>query len=85
MNVTITLDDALVKKIRKIAVDRDTTLAAMVREYLKSVTEDEEASQLKQKQLEALERSFRELSTPLGPRDWKREDLYDRPAMARWK
>jgi len=28
MNVTLSLDDELVKKIRKIAVDRDTTLTA---------------------------------------------------------
>lgn len=37
MNVTLSLDDELVKKLRKIAVGRDTTLTAMIREYLEQV------------------------------------------------
>ncbi len=32
MNVTLSINDELVKKIRKIAVDRDMTLTAMVRD-----------------------------------------------------
>jgi len=34
MNITLTLDDRLVREIRKVAVDRDTTLTALDREYV---------------------------------------------------
>ena len=37
MNVTLTLDDNLVMTVRKIAVDRDTTMTAIIRDYLKQV------------------------------------------------
>ena len=37
MNITLSIDEEIVKKVRKIALDRDTTLTAMVREYLTSV------------------------------------------------
>ena len=84
MNVTLSLEDDLVKKVRKIAVERDTTLTGMVREYLKSVADEEQEAERKQRQLAALERSFEELSFPMGERDWCRQDLYDRPAMKRW-
>ena len=34
MNITLSLDDKLVKGVRKIAVERDTTLTGLVRAYL---------------------------------------------------
>ena len=34
MNITMTLDDDLVKEVRKIAADRGTTLTGLVRIYL---------------------------------------------------
>jgi hypothetical protein len=33
MNITLSLDDKLVKDVRKIAVERDTTLTGLVRDY----------------------------------------------------
>jgi hypothetical protein len=36
MNVTLSLDDRLVKEVRKIAVEQDTTLTGLVRDYLNS-------------------------------------------------
>ena len=36
MNVTLSIDDELVKKVRKVAVERDTTLTGMVRSYLET-------------------------------------------------
>ena len=32
MNITLSIDEEIVKKVRKIAVDKDTTLTAMVRD-----------------------------------------------------
>jgi hypothetical protein len=34
MNIRLSLPKDLVKRVRKIAVDRDTTLTGLVREYL---------------------------------------------------
>jgi len=34
MNITLSLDSELVRRLRKIAVERDTTLSGMAREYL---------------------------------------------------
>jgi len=78
MNITLSLDDNLVKKVRKIAVERDTTLTGLVRDYLKQIAEEDAASGRKRRELEALERSFRELEVNVGKRTWKREDLYER-------
>jgi len=37
MNITLSLDERLVKEVRKIAVERDTTLTGLVREYLEKL------------------------------------------------
>jgi hypothetical protein len=78
MNVTLSLDDKLVKEVRKIAVDRDTTLTGLVRDYLEKLAAENAASGRKRRELEALERSFKQFHRKLGPRTWKREDLYER-------
>jgi predicted transcriptional regulator len=78
VNVTLTLDDELVKKVRKIAIDRDTTLTGLVRAYLQQLADEEAASALRQRQLEALERAFNLLKGTIGERTWTRADLYER-------
>jgi hypothetical protein len=37
MNITLNIDEEVVKKVQKIAIDKDTTLTAMVSDYLTSV------------------------------------------------
>jgi len=78
MNITLTLDDRLVREIRKVAVDRDTTLTALVRDYLERLAAENAASGRKRRELQALERSFEQFHAKLGKRTWKREDLYVR-------
>lgn len=78
MNITLSLDDKLVKEVRKIAVDRDTTLTGLVREYLEKLAAENAASGRKGRELEALERSFKQFHFRVGKRTWKREDLYER-------
>ena len=46
MNLTLSLDDELVKKARKIAVERDTTLTGMVRGYLEKLEDFDHDGQL---------------------------------------
>ena len=78
MNVTLSLDDRLVKKARKIAVERDTTMTGMIREYLETLVSEDTASGRKRRERETLERSFQELHFRVGKRTWKRADLYAR-------
>lgn len=78
MNITLTLNDKLVKEVRKIAADRETTLTGLVRAYLEQVAEENAKSGRKKRELEALERSFELVKVQLGKRNWRREDLYER-------
>jgi hypothetical protein len=75
MNVTLSLKDDFVKKARKIAVERDTTLTGLVRDYLERLVEEESASGRNRRERDALERSFERYSFHVGKRTWKREDL----------
>lgn len=78
MNITLSLPDDLVKRVRKIAVDRDTTLTGLVRDYLMEITKLDSAAGRKRREREALERSFEQFRFPVGKRTWKRRDLYER-------
>jgi hypothetical protein len=78
MNITLSLDEKLVRNVRKIAVERDTTLTGLVRDYLEQLAAEQAASGRKRREREALERSFSQFQFRLGKRTWKREDLYVR-------
>ena len=78
MNITLSLDDKLVKEIRKIAVERDTTLTGLVRTYLEELAAEHARSGRKRRELEALEQSFKSFSIRVGKKTWRREDLYER-------
>jgi hypothetical protein len=78
MNITLSIDDDLVKEVRKIAIERDTTLTGLVRSYLRELADEHAKTGRKRRELEALERSFKEHQFNMGKRTWKREDLYER-------
>lgn len=73
-NITLSVDETVVRKVRRIALEKDTTLTALVRDYLNQLAESVVAHQLQDAR--ALRITFRQLSRPLGKRDWKRDDLY---------
>ena len=74
MNITLNIDEEIVKKVRKVAIDKDTTLTAMVRDYLTWVAKGDALE--RQQSIAALDESFEKLSRDMGPRNWSREDLY---------
>ena len=78
MNITLSLDEKLVKDVRKIAVERDTTLTGLVRAYLEELSREHLASGRKRRDRDALERSFHQFQFRLGKKTWRREDLYAR-------
>ena len=77
MDITLYIDDEVVRKVRRIASDRGTTLSAMVQEHLASVVESNATArqELVAKFMESVERHSRDM----GLRTWTRDDLYDRP------
>ena len=78
MNITLSVADDLIKRVRKIAVERDTTLTGLVREYLERLVAEDAASGRRRREREALERSFDRFQVHVGRRTWKRPDLHAR-------
>jgi hypothetical protein len=74
-NLTLTLDAKLLRDARKIAVERDTSVNQMVREYLGQVVQEADRRRAARSRMEEIFRTFR---IDVGRRKWKREDLYDR-------
>ena len=78
MNITLNIDEEIVRKVRKIAIDRDTTLTAMVRDYLTWLARSDAPD--RQRRVALLDDSFQRISRDTGPRNWNREDLHARRA-----
>lgn len=74
-NITLNIDDEVIKKVRKIAIDENSTMTAMIRDFLQSVVEREDPE--KERKIAKLERSFNLLGREMGKRTWTREDLYE--------
>ncbi len=77
MKITVNIDEAIVRKVRKIAMDKGTTLTAMVRDYLTSVAGRDAAA--RKADAAKLMQTLEKVSRDMSPRTWTREDLYDRP------
>ena len=74
-NVTIALDEALLREARRIAADRSTTLNAMIRGYLEELAERESGVVKARRRIVEL---CRETRAEVGPRAWTRDDLHER-------
>ena len=75
-NITLSVDDDVIKKVRKIAIDKNTTLTAMVRDFLTSVANRND--QEKKETIGKLSASFKTMSRDMGRRKWTREELHER-------
>ncbi|MEI9811639.1 MAG: hypothetical protein WDO18_02715 [Acidobacteriota bacterium] len=67
------------KKCRKIAVDRDTTLTGLIRTHLQTLAETEISTEEANRRRKALQESFDELSFNSRGKKWTREELNERP------
>jgi metal-responsive CopG/Arc/MetJ family transcriptional regulator len=74
-NVTIALDEALLREARKIAAERSTTLNAMIREFLEEIAERESQAAKARRRIVEL---CQETKAEVGPRTWSREELHER-------
>ncbi len=75
-NVTMTIDNDLLKQARKIAIDKETTLTGLIREYLRDLVEKDEL----RRKIAAyeLEKLFAASKAVVGPKSWRRDDLHER-------
>lgn len=81
MDITLNIDEEILRKVRKIAADKNTTLAAMVQDYLTSLADAEVPAldaAARKEAADKLMETFDRFSRPMGPRNWTRDDLYDR-------
>jgi len=74
-NITLRVDEDVIKRVRRIAVDRNTTLTQMVRDYLVSIARMDSPEKLRA--VRQLEGTFRKYSRDMGKRNWTREALYE--------
>lgn len=74
-NLTLSLDDQVLEEARAVAVREGTTVNAMVRDYLTNVASRAERIARARRRLAELAVSS---TATIGPRDWTRNELYDR-------
>jgi hypothetical protein len=74
-NLTLTLEGDLLKAARRFALEHDTTVNQMVRDFLRQVLVKKDP---KKAALAELERIFQTCSVTVGKRDWTRDDLHER-------
>ena len=74
-NLTLAIDEHVLKRARIRALEQGTTVNALVREYLESFARDERKAAIAH--FLELARASTSGSGPQG-RTWTREDLYDR-------
>lgn len=79
MNITLSIEDTLLKQARKLAAERNTSLNNLIREYLCHITNASEQQRL----VESLDSLWEESSQVAVDPDyrWNREDAYDRSVL----
>ena len=74
-HITLSIEGEVIRKVKKIAIDRGTTLTAMVQDYLRAVARRGDWET--RRAAEGLVRSFEQCSRPLGVRTWTRDQLHE--------
>ena len=74
-NITVSVDEDVLAKVRQIAADQKTTINALVRDYLTSVASREDRWNKAVQQMEALAAKS---TMVVGPRNWTRDDVHER-------
>ena len=75
-NITISLDNELLKKAKKIAIDKETSFNGLVREYIIGLVDREERNRLLM--IEELDSLFTSGNAVVGEKTWTRDDLHER-------
>ncbi len=76
-NITLSLPRQLLKRVKRVAADRETSVSALMAEALSRLADEERRYAAARKRALAALRSPRSLGTQ-GRRTWSRDDLHDR-------
>ena len=57
MKITLSMDEELIRQVRKVAAERGTSVAGLVRAHLEKLAAEHAQSKRKRRELDALERS----------------------------
>jgi hypothetical protein len=76
-NLTLTVDEELIREARKVALDRNTSVNKLVRGYLEELVAESGAQHRAMIDLDEL---FREKPYTVGTKNWSRDELHERGA-----
>jgi len=74
MNITLAIDDDLVKAAREVATAMGKSLNQIIRDYLEHLTDRDRV----ERDMEELERLSRESKGNSGGRRWTRDEIHER-------
>ncbi|HEY1273053.1 MAG TPA: hypothetical protein VGF08_13755 [Terriglobales bacterium] len=74
-NITLSVDDEVLAGARRHAAERNSTVNALVREYLTNLAQHQDRARRARVRLRQLSKQSR---GRLGKKTWTREDLHDR-------
>ncbi len=74
-NITLSVDEDILAAARRHAAERNSTVNALVREYLTNIAQHQDRARKARARLRQLSRKSK---GRLGEKTWTREDLHDR-------
>ena len=74
-NITLSIDDEVLAVVRRHAAERNSTVNALVREYLTNLAQHQDRARRARARLRQLSNQSQ---GRLGKKTWTREDLHDR-------
>ena len=76
-NITLRLPKELLKRVKRVAADRDTSVSALMTEALDRLADEDRRYSVARKRALAALQSARSLGTR-GQRTWSRDELHER-------
>ena len=77
MNLILDIDEETAARLSKIAAAQDTTVEAMVVEYLTGIVGNQADVTKRKAQADKFRETVTKLSRDMGPRTWTRDDRYE--------
>ncbi len=74
-NITLSIDEQILAEVRRYAAERDTTVNAMVRDYLTRISEHSDRAGHARRRIRELSESSQ---ARIGSAQWQRDDLHAR-------
>ena len=74
-NLTIALDEKILREVRRVAAERSTTLNALIRDFLERLARRESHARKARRRIVEL---CRDSEAEVGERTWSRDELHER-------